>query len=449
MEENGSIQEKNIAKDLGLENRIKEAIKTAILQDKDTITLNDGRTIINIEVIKEKQENNQYSIRIGNKSLVTATRDKSGNINFSGFKLNLEKLKKVFDTNKMQIMMSNEQREKTRVEKEVQKGAPAEKITNNKNMQQNAVNRAMEQKIRTGQAKEMEIDREFSETENMRMFIKRAFGVQAQNVYRVQGKGTNDFKYVAKNSDGYQNINLSSQNEGKNPTQKILLIEDGQIKKKDVNSLLIRGSYAIATEVPNSALSDNTRTYLTRRTPEGDYIGIAAGQKQGVNRNISGDKIQKDMMSRANSIYELDDIVEAAKLASKIFDLTKDGKLTTKEVEMVRKLRTDNGLSDQAIENVIDVVVALREMGLTCDQIKEVAEKVKIEDKGFADMTTLLNDMDYEFNSPEEAIEVLNKIKSNEKEMLKKVEEYGEQGDSEKSIHDGHDGGRQLGPKHW
>lgn len=446
MEENESRQEKNLAEELSFENKIKEAIKTAILQDKDTITLSDGRTIINLQVIREKQQDNIYNIRVGSKNLLVATRDRSGNINFSDFKLDLEKFKKLFNTNKMQIMMSNEQREKARVEKEVEKGTPAEKTTNNKNMQQNAVNRVMEQKIRTGQAKEMELDREFSETENMRMFIKRAFGVQAQNAYRVQGKNIHDFKYVVKNSNGYQTINLSSQNEGKNPTQKILVIEDGQIKKKDVDSLLIRGDYAIATDNPDGVLRDNTRTYLTRRTPEGDYIGIAAGQKQGVNRNTSGDKTQKDMMSRANSIYELDDIVEAAKLASKIFDLTKDGKLTTKEVEMVRRLRTDRGLSDQAIENVIDGVVALREMGLTCEQIKEVAEKVKIEDKDFATITTLLNDMGYEFNSPEEAIQVLSEIKSNEKEMLKKAEEYGEQGDSEKSIHDR---GIQLGPKHW
>lgn len=449
MGENESRQGKDLAKDLSFENKVKEAIKTAILQDKDTITLTDGRTIINLQVIREKQQDNIYNIRVGNKNLVVATRDRNGNINFSDFKLDLEKFKKLFNTNKMQIMMSNEQREKARVEKEVEKGTPAEKTTNNKNMQQNAVNRVMEQKIKTGLAQEMEIYREFSDTETMRMFIRRAFGVQAKNVYRVKGKGTNDFKYVAENSDGYQDINLSSQNEGKNPTQKILLIEDGQIKKKDVNSLLTRGSYAIATEVPNSALSDNTRTYLTRRTPEGDYIGIAVAQKQGVNRNISGDKIQKDMMSRANSIYELDDIVEAAKLASKIFDLTKDGKLTTKEVEMVRRLRTDNGLSDKAIGNVIDGVVGLKKMGLTCDQIKEVAEKVKIEDEDFATITTLLNDMGYEFNSPEEVIQVLSEIKSNEKEMLKKAEEYGEQGDSEKSIHDGHDGERQFGPKHW
>lgn len=449
MEENESKQEKNLAKDLSFENKIKEAIKTAILQDKDTITLTDGRTIINIYVIKEKQQDNMYNIRVGNKNLLVATRDKSGNINFSDFKLDLGKFKQLFNTHKMQIIMSNQQREEARVEKELEKGTPAEKTTSNESLQKKSVSKVMEEKIKTGQAKEMEMDREFSDTENMRMFIKRAFGVSAQNVYRVQGDDTHDFKYVAKNSNGYQNIKLSSKNEGRNPTQKILLLEDGKIKEKDVDSILVRGNYAIVTDNPDGILRDNTRTYLTRRTPEGDYIGIAAAQKQGVNRNTSGDKTQKDMMSRANSIYELDDIVEATKLASQIYDLTRDGKLTTREIEMVRKLRTDKGLSDQAIENVIDGVVALREMGLTCDQIKEVVQKVKIEDKDFAAMATLLNDMGYEFNSPEEAIQVLSEIKSKEKEMLEKASEYGEQGDNEKSIHDGHDGERHFGPKHW
>ena len=240
----------------------------------------------------------------------------------------------------------------------------------------------IEQGLRSGNVVEMEIDREFSSSENMNMFLKRAFGVSANKCYRVQGKDNHDFKYVVKTSSGkYEQIDLSTQPEGKNSWQKIWIMDDGELKEKRVDSLLIRGQYAIATDFPDSVVSQNTTTYVVTRLPNGQYLGSEIGQKYGVNRNTSGNVIQKDNMARAKSKYQLEDIVDAANLAQKSDVLNRDGKLTTEEVELVRKLKKDKGLTDQEVFDTIDTIAILKELGFDCGEIKNMMVQAKDAEK--------------------------------------------------------------------
>ena len=156
--------------------------------------------------------------------------------------------------------------------------------------------------------------------------------------------------------------------------QQITVMENGQFKKRTVSSLLLKGDYGIATAIPTSVASDNKTTYLVARTPKGKYIGIAAGEKQGVNRNTSSNRTQKDFMSRENSVYDLEDVIMAAELGEKIYGLNKDGKLTTEEVELVRRLKEERGMTDTEVVNTINAVGLLRKMGYDTSEIRRMME---------------------------------------------------------------------------
>lgn len=422
MEENESKQGQDLAQDLKIQFKIEEAIELAIFQNKETVTLEDGKTIIVLRVVMGK-ERDTYDVFFDEDSiLVTAKRDSSGKISYQGYKLDLlNKMQKRYNVERMRIVATEEQRQKRKIEKLVEKGKDYKDILP-KGRQQQALNLEMDKKIKNGNAQQLEIDREVSTTENMRMFVQRAWGISAKEIYRVKGNDSHSFKYVAKTGNSkkpYQEIELSHFNEGRNSMQKIWVMEDGTLKQKTVDSLPIKGNCGIATDVADSVISQNTRTYLIQRTPRGQYIGIAVGQKQGVNRNTSGDSTQKDIMSRENSIYDLEDVIAAALLAEKIYGFNKDGKLTTKEVEIVRRLKFDRNMDDNEVANTVKAVCFLREKGFEPQEIKDIMEKV------------------------DGAIEKI------EKGEVKKLQEEIPGGDDEqKTMHDGHDGTRRR-PHGW
>lgn len=406
------------AQDLKIQSKIEEAIELAILQNKETITLDDGRSIIILKVVMEK-ERDTYDVFLGNRNLTTAKRDRNGKISYQGYKLDLNKLQKRYNAERMQIISTDEQREKRKITNQVEKGKPNKDILP-KDKQPEALKIEMEQKIKNGNAVQLEIDREISSTENMAMFVERAWGISAKEIYAVKGNDSHSFKYVAKTSNKenpYEEIDLSHQREGRNSSQKIFVMDNGQVKQKTVDSLLIKGNYAIATDVPDSVMGDTQKTYLVARTPNGKYLGMAVGQKQGINRNTSGDSIQKDFMSRENSVYDLEDIIDSALLAEKIYGFNKDGKLTTKEVEFVRKLKFDRNMDDEEVINTVNAISFLREKGYEPQEIKDILEK------------------------SEEAIEKIQKGKV--EELEKEIPD-----EDQKTMHDGHDGPRR-GPQGW
>lgn len=375
MEENESKQGQDYAQDLKIQSKIEEAIELAILQNKETVSLDDGRSIIVLKIVMGK-ERGTYDVFFADRNLVTVKRDNMGKLNFQGYKLDLSKLQNRYNAEKMRIILIETQREKRSITRQVEKGRENRDILP-KEKQPDALRIEMEKKIANGQAKPMEIDRETSSTENMRMFIKRAWGVSAKEVYRVQGKDPHSFKYVVKTGNTkkpYEEIDLSHQREGRNSMQQITVMENGQFKKRTVSSLLLKGDYGIATAIPTSVASDNKTTYLVARTPKGKYIGIAAGEKQGVNRNTSSNRTQKDFMSRENSVYDLEDVIMAAELGEKIYGLNKDGKLTTEEVELVRRLKEERGMTDTEVVNTINAVGLLRKMGYDTSEIRRMME---------------------------------------------------------------------------
>lgn len=349
-------KQKDLAKQLAYEQGIKEKISVAILNDKLTVDIGNN-IVVNLDESQETELGMEYNLVLEKMSVGKAIREKKGN------KVNI-KLNMKMISEKMQ----SEAVKKIETQKSIDNGTVNSKDSN-------ALRLEIEQGLKNGNAVRMEIDREISTTENMRMFIQRAWGISAQDLYRVRGKDSHSFKYVVKTSNSkepYKEIDLSHNIEGKNSRQKIWVMQDGVLKEKTVDSLLIRGEYGIATDVADGVMSENTRTYLAIRTPRGEYIAIAAGQKSGINRNTTGNSIEKDFMSRENSVYDLEDIIKAAQIAEQIYGFNKDGKLTAKEVEFVRRLKVDKNMNDKEVINAVDTIIALKEMGYEQNDIKRI-----------------------------------------------------------------------------
>lgn len=348
-------KQKDLAKQLAYEQGIKEKISVAILNDKSTVDIGNN-VIVNLDEAQETELGKEYDLILEQEVVGSAVREKKSNrVNI---KLNMR-------------MIAEKTQSETRKRIQTQKSIDNGTVDPNDS---NALRLEVEQGLKNGNTVRMEIDREISSTENMRMFVQRAWGISAKEIYRIRDKkDSHSFKYVAKiGNQNYETINLSTRSEGKNSNQKIWVMDKGALKSKTVDSLLIRGEFAIATDVPDSTLSSNTTTYLTQRTPRGEYIAIAAGQKSGINRNTTGNKIEKDFMSRENSVYELEDIIMAAQLAEQIYGFNKDGKLTAKEVEIVRMLKIDKNMDDTEVKDAVDIVIELKEMGYEKSDMKKI-----------------------------------------------------------------------------
>lgn len=432
MEENESKQGKDLAQEQKRQDKIKEAIKLALLNDKRKVSLDDGKSTINLELMKidtdgDEANAERFSVWIDKDTKMADVSKSKKGIKFEYYNSELAKrIPSNFDIARARIVAEEEQREDIKMRKSIEKGNAPESISSDSTKQQEAMAYQIERGLATGKVTEMEVNREFSESENMRMFVKRAWGISPKNIYRVPGKKSYDFKYVAKTTSGkYKEIPLSTQSEGKNTRQSIFVMDNGVLKEKKVDSLLLKGRYGIATDLPESATSQNTKTYLVSRTPSGQYIAIAAGQKSGVNRNMSGDEIQKRMMARGRSVYELEDIIEATKLAEQIYALNKDGKLTTREVEMVKKFKIDRNMDDKEVFDAVTLVADLKDMGYECNEIKTILSA----------------------RSKEEIMKLAKEVDDHSRESSGKTKQMNEvnediENTGGKTLHDGHDGER-------
>lgn len=432
MEEKESKQGKDLAQEQKKQDKIKEAIKLALLNNKRKVSLDDGRCTIKLDLMKINTDGDEanaerFSVWIDEDTKMADVSKSKNGIKFDYYNSELAKrIPSNFDIARARIVAEEEQREDIKMRKSIEKGNAPESISSDSTKQQKAMAYQIERGLATGKVTEMEVNREFSESENMRMFVKRAWGISSQRIFRVPGKDTHDFKYVAKTTGGkYKEIPLSTQSEGRNSSQSIFVMENGTLKEKKVDSLLLKGNYGIATDLPESVASQNTKTYLVSRTPSGQYIAIAAGQKSGVNRNTSGDVLQKSMMARGRSVYELENIIEAAGMAEQIYALNKDGKLTTREVEMVKKFKIDRNMDDKEVFDAVTLVADLKDMGYECNEIKTILSARNKEE-----IMKLAKEVDDHSRDSSGKTKKMNEVNED-------IENTGE-----KTLHDGHDGER-------
>lgn len=361
MEENGNKSEKDLAVDEKRAEEIIEEINVAILNDKDYIEIDDGKSIITINLLKDSKGKDEHDIRFGGKKIATVK--KGEKIPSDLLKKELAKYNEKFNFNRM-----NEKLGRTATEKEK---------SNPKSLELEA---ELQQAIKDGRAIKLRGGREITAAgEDISLIMKRMFGERSHDVYRVRDKNDpHKFKYIGKNNSGkYYEPRGSRASEGKNPSQMCWVQNnDGTFEKKAVDDMKVFGKYVIATDIADSVVSDNTRTLIGQRTPRGEYILMPALDNKIINASSDGNI--KDNLTRGNSIWEIDEVILAAELGNTISGTKKDGKLTAEEVEFIRKLKKE-GLADEKVKKIVNVVLIvgeLKDQGLKDASIKAILDTV-------------------------------------------------------------------------
>lgn len=241
----------------------------------------------------------------------------------------------------------------------------------------------LDQKIKDGKAQPIELFREVTHSRNVNQMLKGKFKEDFIQLYRVKGKDNHDYKFIGKTRSGkWKELDfLTKRHEGRNSLQKLWVMKNGELKEITVDSLLLKGNYGLATDFTNNVVTQNTTTYVVQRLPNGQYLGIAAAQKSGVERTPKSDDFQKDAMSNKSPI-QMQSTVEAANAAQQIYAFIKDNKLTTEEVQLVKDLKREkNWLTDKEVGDIADTIISLKELGFKCDEIKNMMVKIKDADE--------------------------------------------------------------------
>ena len=195
--ERNENNQKDLALLLALQQEIQRKIANSIRENKEKVNIDffGDNVIINVKLLEDISEyEKQYEFEEESRRISGIAREKDGKIDVD-VDFNDEKIKTHVrqDSDRREIRSDiHDARKHT-----VQKG------------DQNALSKEIEIGLVTGDTVRMDLDREFSSSENMRMFVKRAWKVDAKEIYRVKGKDRHDFKYVAKTGNSkepYQEI---------------------------------------------------------------------------------------------------------------------------------------------------------------------------------------------------------------------------------------------------
>lgn len=357
MEEN----EKNLAVDEKRIEDIIEEINIAILNDKDHIAIDDGRSVISINISRHLDKKDKYDVEFGGKKIATVK--KGEKIPSDSLKKEIQRYQSSFSFDKANNGLGRNTTEKERANPESLK-----------------LEAELKQAMKEGRVTKLRGGREITAAgEDISLMMKRMFGERAHEIYRVRDKSdSHKFKYIGKSNSGeYFEPKGSRANEGSNSRQKCWVQNsNGVFEKKTVDDMKVYGKYVMATDIADSVVTDNTRTLVGQRTPRGEYILMPALDHRIADTSSNGNV--KDNLARGNSIWEIDDVILAAELGNTIRGTKKDGKLSADEVEFIRKLKKE-GLADEKVKRIVNAVLIvgeLKDQGLNDTSIKAILDTV-------------------------------------------------------------------------
>lgn len=369
--------------------KISEKINTAVLNGKDYITVEDGKSIIRVEIKKSLEEKNSYDIKFGGKKIATVKK---------GEKVPSDKVKSEIVRYQNRFNISKLGRNPTEKEKSNPKSLSLEE--------------ELKQAIAEGRVEKLRFGREITSAgEDLSIIMKRMFGERAHEAYRVKDKGdSHKFKYIGIGNDGkYFEPSGSRANEGTNAKQQCWIQNNnGSFEKKTVDDMMVFGKYVMATDI--NVTTDSTRTLIGQRTPRGEYILMPVLDNRI--SNASSNSYIKDNLARGNSIWEIDDIILAAELGEKIRGTKRDGKLSANEVEFIRKLKKE-GVTDEKVRNIVDAILIigdLKEQELNDVSIKELLNSLEL-------TTKELEELKREDFSDKEIKEVMDLVHNGKKDF--------------------------------
>ena len=361
MEENSSKGEKNLALDKKREKQIEEDINIAILNGKDHIAIEDGKSVINIEIKESSKGDNNYDIEFGERKIATVR--KGEKVPSEKIRREIERYQNRFNFDKVNKELNRQPTEKERSNPESLK-----------------IEAELKQAIKEGRAEKLRVGREITTAgEDLSLMLNRMFGERAHQAYRVRDKkDSHKFKYIGVGNDGnYFEPKGSRTNEGTNPKQKCWVQNtNGTFERKAVDDMKVFGKYVIATDISDNPATDDTKTLIGQRTPRGEYILMPALDYRIA--DTSKNSFIKDNLARGNSVWDIEDIALAAELGDTIRGTKKDGKLSAEEVEFIMKLKKE-GVADEKVRRIVDallIVGELKDQGLNDLSIKAILDTV-------------------------------------------------------------------------
>lgn len=359
MAENELVKD-DLAIEQAFEQMIENEINIAIKNNKTeaTIKLNDGgKAVITIKIEKATKPE---AYRIYMQGHHFASIDMNGEYNYRMKLKDIEKATPEISITKA-IAAYNA---RTRQEK-LGDGSDSAKLQ-----------KELEKAKKEGRAEPIRTGREITSGESLSELTNRMFGEKMHEVYRIRGEDAHSFKYVGLNNAGkYVEFGGSTKHEGTNPDQKVyILTTTGKLEEKTVDHLTTNGKYAIATDIPDSAIADRTRTLVGNRLPSGRYLFIEALDSR--NASASNNKFVKDFLTRGESQYRMEDVANDLELAQKIRALNLDGSVTAEELELVIKLKEEGYDGDQ-INVIINLVHESKESEIDFTKIRAILDSTE------------------------------------------------------------------------
>lgn len=318
MTENDAMEGKKLELAM-FEQKVLEAIQIAEKQKQDKGTISNGALQFEIQIVKEGKK---IKVHAFGEEILTLE-DNNFNYNIEGLENIQEKLAenpefdyKQFGLPDIEYLkeLEKQREEEQRDEKDLsddmeekEDGYPEQ--DKEKKEKQDPEQQKLKEDSKNWQ--EMDLDREFTDSENFGEWIRGTLHAHPDRVYRRQ-KGPHDFEYIGEYDGEYKPLELSSDLEGKNTTQQVYIVkEDGTLEIDEVDSLLLTkdGNYGIATKVPDGVSAEMTKSYSVTRTKDGKYLATQLIEKSGQNRDpkLPGKEIGDRYR---NSVYDVEEFIE-------------------------------------------------------------------------------------------------------------------------------------------
>lgn len=203
----------------------------------------------------------------------------------------------------------------------------------------------------------MDMNRRITDDQSFREWIKVNLHVKPDNVYRIQ-TGSHDFEYIGEYNEEYKPLPLSTNHEGKNTRQPVHIVKENldgkpEVVVEEVDSLLLssNGEYGIVTKVPDG-VSDVTKSFSVRRTPDGKYLATQLIEDSGPNktdREIPGGEIAD---TQKKSKYDVEKFLdEEEEMKKNNMEVTQDG-ITVDEIILYGYFK-NKGYTPDAIDRMI------------------------------------------------------------------------------------------------
>ena len=382
MAENDSLEGKSLELHM-FEQKILEAIEIAKKQKQDTGIIENAQMTFEIRIEKIDKK---IKIHAFGEEILTLEEGDKFTYNIDGLKNIQEKLEEdsEFDYSQfglpdIEYLEEQEKQEEEKQEEQKDEKDLSEDLEEKEEDSKEEPKKEEENKKKNNDStkwQEMDLDREFSNSDTLRVWIKDVLGVAPDKVYRKQ-TGPHDFEYVAETNGEYEPLDLSTDQEGKNTMQQVYIVkEDGTLELDEVDSLLLTkdGNYGIATKVPDGIATDVTKSFEVKRTKDGKYVATQLIEKTGPYRDVN--QAGKEIADRDRSIYDIEeDLDEVENAENSDMEIAEDG-VTVEEIDIIQELKKE-GYKDKEIDNIIK---RIQENDMSLEDSKKIEDRNREED---------------------------------------------------------------------